>query len=152
MSSLQTCHYLHSHVSVISFMALYYISHENQHILNLPTKTKTYTVTSSPNFQLLSTLFFPHLLHPLQICSTCSLSDVRLMFLHYHQQNKTKRHKSVFQVQTQLITISSSDIVHIRTLRSLIPHIHSTPLAHSPHSLCSAHSFSISTPPTHRQY
>ena len=66
------------------------------------------------------------------------------MFLHYHQ-NKTKTHKSVFQVQMQVITISFSDIVHIRTLRSLISHIHSTPLAHSPHSLCSARSFSAST-------
>ena len=62
---------------------------------NLPT-TKTYVVTSSPNCQLLSTLFFPHLLHSLRICSTCSHSDVRFMFLHYHQY-KTKTHKSVFQ-------------------------------------------------------
>ena len=49
---------------------------------------------SSPNCQLFSTLFWPHLLHPLQTCSTRTLSDIRLMFRHY-LQNKTKTHKSI---------------------------------------------------------
>ena len=87
---------------------------------NLPTTIKTYAVTSSPNCQLLdfglqkrtgpnsgivasivlvspellSTLFFLHLLYSLRICSTCSHSDVRFMFLHYHQY-KTKTHECI---------------------------------------------------------
>ena len=95
----------------------------------LPTTIKTYTVTSSPNCQLLSTLFFPHLLHSLQICSARSHSDVRLMFLHYHQY-KPKTHKSVFlEIENNANknkTLSYPDIQVLST---------STPLAHSPHSL-----------------
>ena len=129
-------------MSVISFIALYYISHENRHKVSsfksLAHENKTYTATSSPNCQLLSTLFCPHPLHPLQICSTdskfvpptpnllnplqiCSArsdgsarSDVWLMFLHYINNNKIN------------ILIRYSP----HPLRSLILHIHSA--AHSP--------------------
>ena len=116
-----------------------------------PTKIKTYTATSSPNCQLPSTLFCPHplyplqicsthskfapatpnLLHPLQICSARSFSDVWLMFLHYIN---TKQ--KVFLCQTQInILIRYSP----HPLRSLILHIRSA--AHSPHH--STHSYTV---------
>ena len=110
----------------------------------LPTKIKSYTATSSPNCQLLSTLFCPHPLHPLQICSThskfvpptpnllhplqiCSArSDVWLMFLQY----KTKTHKSI------IFLLNANKYPHQIFSTS-------TPLAHSPHPLRCSFSTSL---------
>ena len=107
LSSILTC------PSSVSW--LYIIFHmktniyKNLVLKNLAHKKKTNTATSSPNCQVLSTLFCPHPLHQLQICSThtkfapptpnllhrhqiCSttpnlsarsFSDNWLMFLHY---------------------------------------------------------------------
>ena len=117
-----------------------------------PTKIKTYTATSSPNCQLLSTLFCPHPLHPLQICSThskcvpptpnllhplqiCSTrsdgsarSDVWLMFLHYI--NTKQKHIKYFFLPNA----------------NKYPHqifSTSTPLAHSSHPLRCSFSTSL---------
>ena len=117
---------------------LYIIFHMKTNISNikfLPTKIKNYTATSSPNCKLFSTLFCPYLLHPLQICSARSFSDVWLMFLHYI--NTKQRHiKLVFFFlfsQTQINILFR--YIHIHSARSfstttplhlLILHIHFT--------------------------
>ena len=102
----------------------------------MPTKIKTYTVTSSPNCQLLSTLFFLHLLHPLQICSAHSFSDFSLIFLHYHQY-KTEHIIVYFKKNFFAMQIKSYPLQILST---------SAPLTHSPYLLCTARSFSTSTP------
>ena len=52
----------------VSLIALYYFHMKTKYIIKKKIyhkqNKKTYTVTSSPNCQLLSTLFCPHLLHP----------------------------------------------------------------------------------------
>ena len=192
MSSLQICKSLH--ISSIltcpsSVSWLYIIFHMKTNIhkylikKKFPTKIKTYTATSSPNCQLLSTLFCPHLLHPLQIYSThskfapptpkllhplqnCSIHSKidpptpncsthsklasptpnllrplifrRLAHVSTLYQYKTKTHKSWFFCQTQ-IDILFRYCPH--PLRSLILHIHSAPLAHSPHH--ATHSYRV---------
>ena len=76
----------------------------------------------------------PNLLHPLQICSAHSFSDVWLMFLHYI--NTKQKHIKVFFCQRQInILIRYSP----HPLRSLILHIHNA--AHSPHH--STHSYTV---------
>ena len=112
----------------------------------LPTKIKNYTVKSSPNIQLLSTLFCPYLLNTLQICSThskfapptpnllhplffrCLVHDVSTLY-----QYKTKTHKTTFlpKANKYCLQIFST----------------STPLAHSPHPHSFAWSFSTSLHP-----
>ena len=108
----------------------------------LPTKIKTYTVISSPNCQLLSTPFCPHLLHAPQISFTRSFSGVRPMYLHYHQY-KTKNIRVYFK--KNVFVNASKSLILFRycphPLCSLILHNHSAPLAHSPiHSAPLSHS------------
>ena len=85
----RVCHKFHGSILyIIFYMKTNIYQYQIKKIL--PTKIKTYTVTSSLNCQLLSTLFCPHLLHPLQICSThfkfappTHFQTSRPMFLHY---------------------------------------------------------------------
>ena len=84
---------------------------------------KTYTVTSSPNCQLLSTLFCPHLLHPLQICSTHSKFAPPAHFRH-------QAHVSTFSsMQHKSIAFANTNKYPLQIFST------STPLAHSPHPL-----------------
>ena len=105
----------HENAQHLLLQIVSYSPHCSAHICSTHSKFATYT---------------PNLLHPLQICSARSLSDVRLTFLHYHQY-KTKTYTKFF-CQTQIN-------IHIRycphPLRSLILHIHCTPVAHSSTSL-----------------
>ena len=95
----------------------------------LPTKIKNYTIKSSPNIQLLSTLFCPYLLNTLQICSTRSFSDVWFMMILHYINTKQKLIKLLFcQMQINIVFRYSP-----HPLRSLILHIHTASLGHSPH-------------------
>ena len=103
-------------------------------------KIKNYTVISSPNCQLLSTLFCPHLLHPLQICFTHSKFAPPVYF-----QTSGSCFYIIINTKQECISKKKFFIrkLNIYPLQILST---STPLVHSPHPLHSACSFSTSTP------
>ena len=122
-------------MSVISFMALYYISHENQHIQVSNFKifaheNKTYTVTSSPNCQLLLHTVLPTSAPPTKLAPPTPNLLCPLTFrLQVHVSTLSSIQKRVF-------FFANTKEYPLQILST------STLLAHSPHPLLSACSHS----------